>query len=544
MTHYKFSVIRNSYKNFPGRLFLILLTLVSCTGQKKSAAVENPLFKLIDDKTTKITFQNKLADTEKLNILNYLYFYNGAGVAAGDVNKDGLTDLFFVSNQGKNQLYLNKGKFTFQDISEKAGIGGYADWKTGVTMVDVNGDGWLDIYVCAVGNFKGLEGANELYINNGAEPDGTVTFSEKAADYGLDFSGFATQAAFFDYDRDGDLDVYLLNHAVHTARSYDRVTARYLRDNEAGDYLLENQLITAKGAAPKGSVVKFKDVSKQAGIFGAAMGYGLGVAVADFNNDGYDDIYVSNDFHEDDYYYLNNGNGTFTESVKNHFRHLSRFSMGSDAADVNNDGYLDLMTLDMYPEDEKIEKVSMGEDPMDIYLYKLQFGYYNQYSRNCLQLNLSGQKFSDVGLMAGVAATDWSWSTLLADYDNDGLKDIFITNGIVRRPNNLDYIKFASADSMQYASKISKNLDQKAISMMPEGKVHNYLYRGSKDLRFQDKSLAWGFETPAISNGAAYADLDNDGDLDLVTNNINARANIFQNQRNQQLKINFLKVKF
>ncbi|MDQ4140645.1 MAG: VCBS repeat-containing protein, partial [Bacteroidota bacterium] len=421
---------------------------VACTGKKTVPVVENPLFEQADSSKTGITFNNKLQETKDFNILSYLYYYNGAGVAIGDVNQDGLTDLFFVSNQGKNKLYLNKGNFKFQDISESAGIGGFADWKTGVTMADVNGDGWLDIYVCAVGNYKGLEGSNELYINNGVGPDGQVSFTEKAADYGLDFSGFATQAAFFDYDRDGDLDVYLLNHAVHTARSYDRVTARNLRDNEAGDYLLQNQLITNKGAAPKGAPVKFKDVSQEAGIYGAAMGYGLGIAVSDFNHDGWDDIYVSNDFHEDDYYYLNNGNGTFTESVKEHFRHLSRFSMGNDAADINNDGYPDLMTLDMYPEDEKIEKESMGEDPIDIYLYKLQFGYFNQYSRNCLQLNLDGQKFSDIGLMAGVAATDWSWSTLLADYDNDGRKDIFITNGIVRRPNNLDYIKFASADSM------------------------------------------------------------------------------------------------
>ncbi|PSR55465.1 RNA-binding protein [Adhaeribacter arboris] len=543
MTLYKFSVIKNKLFLKVSPFFLLLALAAACTGKKPTTVVQNPLFELVDTTKTNITFANKLQDTKDFNILSYLYYYNGAGVAAGDVNQDGLTDLFFVSNQGKNKLYLNKGNFKFQDISEAAGIEGFADWKTGVTMADVNGDGLLDIYVCAVGNYKGLEGANELYINHGVGSDGQVSFTEKAADYGLDFSGFATQAAFFDYDRDGDLDVYLLNHAVHTARSYDRVTARNLRDNEAGDYFFENQLITKNGSAPKNTPVKFKNVSQEAGIYGAAMGYGLGIAVADFNNDGWDDIYVSNDFHEDDYYYLNNGNGTFTESVKGHFRHLSRFSMGSDAADMNNDGYPDLMTLDMYPEDEKIEKESMGEDPMDIYLYKLQFGYFNQYSRNCLQLNLGGQKFSDIGLMAGVAATDWSWSTLLADYDNDGRKDIFITNGIVRRPNNLDYIKFASADSMQYSANISETLDQKAISMMPEGKVHNYMYRGTSRLRFQDESTNWGFAEPNISNGAAYADLDNDGDLDLITNNINAAAGIYQNQSNKLIKHHYLKVK-
>ncbi|MCJ8164582.1 VCBS repeat-containing protein [Pontibacter sp. E15-1] len=525
--------------------FVLIATALSFSGCKnKDEVSEKALFEPIDSTQTHISFINKLQDTEKLNILSYLYFYNGAGVAAGDVNNDGLTDLYFVANQGDNKLYLNKGDFTFEDVSDAAGVKGYADWQTGVTMADVNGDGWLDMYVSAVGDYKGLEGANELYINNGVDADGQVSFTEMAADYGIDFTGFSTQAAFFDYDRDGDLDMYLLNHAVHTSRSYDRVNARNLRHNEAGDILFENQLITPTGTAPAGQVVKFKNVSEKAGIYGAAMGYGLGVVVADLNNDGWDDLYVSNDFHEDDYYYINNGNGTFTESVKDHFRHLSRFSMGCDAADINNDGYPDVMTLDMFPEDELVEKTSMGEDAFDIFQYKLQFGYFNQYSRNCLQLSHSGQKFSDIGLMAGVAATDWSWSTLLADYDNDGIKDIFISNGIVRRPNNMDYIKFASTDSMYYAPQISKELDDKGVAMMPDGKVHNYLYKGTDSLRFNDKSLSWGFAEPNISNGAVYADLDNDGDLELITNNINHPAGIYKNKGETLLQNNYLKVRF
>ncbi|MDP5140309.1 MAG: VCBS repeat-containing protein [Spirosomaceae bacterium] len=464
------------------------------------------------------------------NILDYLYFYNGGGVASGDINNDGLVDLFFVSNQGKNKLYLNKGvidgKPQFEDISEKAEIGGYSDWKTGVTMADVNADGLLDIYVSAVGNYKGLEGSNELYINNG-----DLTFTEKANEYGLDFTGFATQAAFFDYDKDGDLDCYLLNHAVHNSRSYDRVNTRSLKDNEAGDYLLKNE----NG--------KFVNVSEASGIYQAAMGYGLGISVADINNDGWMDIYVSNDFHEDDYYYINQQDGTFKEGVKDHFAHLSRFSMGSDVADINNDGYQDIMTLDMFPEDETVEKSSVGEDPLDIYFYKLQFGYFNQYSRNCLQLNMGGQKFTDIAPSSNVMATDWSWSTLMADYDGDGLKDIFISNGILRRPNDLDYLKFVVGDSLHYDLPTSPELDQQAIEMMPSGKWHNYFYKGSKDLRFEDKSLVWGFEEKGISNGSTYADLDNDGDLDLITNNLNEPASIYLNKSRELLNNNFIKFK-
>ncbi|WP_345242933.1 VCBS repeat-containing protein [Nibrella saemangeumensis] len=518
------------------------LLLVGC--QQLRSISEKPLFETLDSTQTGISFVNQLKETEKLNLLDYLYFYNGAGVAAGDINNDGLTDLYFVSNQGKNKLYLNKGNFTFEDISEEAGVEGFSDWQTGVTMADVNGDGLLDIYVSAVGNFRGLEGSNELYINNGSRNGGPPTFTEKAADYGLDFTGFSTQAAFFDYDHDGDLDCYLLNHAVHTSRSYDRVSTRHLRHNESGDRLFMNPMAGGKDSLASKKPVKFVDVSEKSGIYGAAMGYGLGISVADINNDGWEDIYVSNDFHEDDYYYLNNGNSTFTETSRQAFAHVSRFSMGNDIADVNNDGYPDIVTLDMYPEDETVEKSSMGEDPLDIYQYKLAYGYMNQYSRNCLQLSLSGQKFMEVGSMAGIAATDWSWSPLLADYDNDGHKDLFVSNGIVHRPNNLDYTKFASDDSLRYAMETSNSLDQRAIAMMPEGKVHNYLYRGTASLRFEDKSQVWGFDMPTFSNGAVYADLDNDGDLDLVTNNINDPAGLHQNQASTLFPNNrFLKVR-
>ncbi len=501
---------------------IILPTLLSCTKEKDDIK----LFEKVNSKDSRVTFTNQLKESKDFGILDYLYFYNGGGVASGDINNDGLTDLYFVSNQGENKLYLNKGDLRFEDITKKSGLEGHADWQTGVTMADVNGDGFLDIYVCAVSNYKGLKGANELYINNKDN-----TFSERAKEYSLDFSGFSTQAAFFDYDKDGDLDCYLLNHAVHTSRSYGKADTRGIKDIEAGDYLYEN----VNG--------KFKDVSQKAGIYQASMGYGLGISVADINNDGWEDIYVSNDFHEDDYYYVNQRNGTFKEEAKTRMGHQSRFSMGSDIADINNDGFLDLMTLDMYPEDEFVEKSSAGEDPLDIYLYKLEFGYFNQYSRNCLQLNMGGQKFIDIAPMAGVSATDWSWSTLMNDFDGDGIKDIFVANGIVKRPNDLNYMKFIMGDSPQNAQFSKQEYDKKAMDLMPEGKVHNYFFKGNENLQFDDKSMSWGFEEANIANGATYADLDNDGDLEIITNNINSEATIYNNQSIEKLGNSFCKIK-
>jgi enediyne biosynthesis protein E4 len=504
---------------------------IGCQSKNEGGNAETPLFKKLSSTSTNINFNNKIIKNDSLTILDYLYYYNGGGVASGDINNDGKTDLYFISNRGENKLYLNEGVMKFKDITQTAGVAGKSNWKTGVAMVDINADGWLDIYVSMVGKYKGLVGKNELYINNQ-----NGTFTEKAAEYGLDFKGFATQAAFFDYDKDGDLDCYILTHAVHSVSSYDRVSARSLRDNEAGDYLLRND----NG--------KFTDVSKKAGIYGAAMGYGLGIVTADVNNDGWDDIYVSNDFHEDDYYYINQKNGTFKESVKEAFRHLSKFSMGCDIADVNNDGFHDVFTTDMHPEDETVEKLSLGEDAYDIYLYKLQFGFYNQYSRNCLQLSHQGKFFSDISMMAGVASTDWSWSPLLADFDNDGVKDLFVSNGITRRPNNMDYIKYLNAgngEMVEHGIPVfgDKMKDQKAIDQMPSGKVPNYIFKGTDGWKFEDKSKAWGFSEATISNGAIYADLDNDGDLDIITNDLDSPAGIYQNQSETVNKQHFLKIK-
>jgi hypothetical protein len=501
---------------------LLLVFFYSCKEEQKAPA----LFETLDSTRTGISFVNKLDPiTNKLSIVDYLYYYNGAGVAAGDINNDGLTDIFFVSNRGDNKLYLNKGDFKFEDITTNAGLKSFAEWKTGVTMADVNGDGFLDIYVCSVANYMGLEGANELYINNG-----NSTFTEAAAEYGLNFSGFSTQSAFFDFDHDGDLDMYLLNHATHTSRSYDKVIARTLQDKDAGDYLFRND----NG--------KYTDISKEAGIYQAPMGYGLGITLADLNNDGWEDIYATNDFHEDDYYYINNHDGTFTESGRAAFHHFSRFSMGVDAADVNNDGYEDIMTLDMSPDEETLEKSSLGDDGWDLFMYKLSFGYHYQFSRNALQINNGGKTFTDWAMLSGVQSTDWSWSPLIEDYNNDGLKDIFITNGIARRPNDLDYLKFSHEDSMLYAPELNTKQLEMAIRRMPEGKAHNYFFEGDSTMVFKDRSADWGMTEKGLSNGAVYADLDNDGDLDLVTNNLNEAVGIYRNRSDQQVQNKFLTV--
>jgi hypothetical protein len=481
-------------------------------------------FSLLQSEDSGITFQNTLVDTKDQNILDYLYYYNGGGVAIGDINNDGLPDIYFTSNQNKNALYLNKGNLQFEDITATAKVAGKSDWNTGVAMADVNNDGLLDIYVCAVVGINGFDGYNELFINNGDN-----TFSESAGKYGLDFDNYSSSAAFFDYDLDGDLDLFLLNHAVHTEESYGKASVREKRKYESGDKLLENQ----NG--------KFVDVSEKAGIFGGPNGYGLGVAISDFNVDGHPDIYISNDFHEDDYYYVNNGDGTFTESVKTYFGHLSKFSMGSDVADINHDGYPDLLTLDMLPDDENILKSSAGDDNLQLQkIRKEQYGYHYQYSRNMLQINQQSEHFTEAGLLSGIAATDWSWSALFADYNQDGQQDVFISNGIPKRPNDLDYIRYISNSQIKKKLENTNLIDQEALSYMPEAKLKNRFYQGEKNLQFKNQTENWVAQKATFSTGAAYGDLDNDGDLDLVTNNINDLASIYINNT----KKNYLKLDF
>lgn len=505
-----------------------MLILSSCVKKEVEIKPAETLFVQLDSTKTGISFKNELVSSNLLNIIEFTYFYNGGGVATADFNNDGLEDIYLISNQNQNKLYLNKGGLEFLDITKKSGVAGSSDWNTGVTVADVNNDGYLDIYVCAVTGFAELKGRNELFINNG-----DLTFTESATQYGLDFNTYATQAVFFDYDHDGDLDCYLLNYALEESENYVPIEKGRIQDSLSGDYILRND----NG--------KFKNVTIESGILQSKIGFGLSISIADFNNDGWEDIYVANDFHEDDYYYLNQKDGTFKECGRDYFKHFSRFSMGSDAADINNDGYFDIINLDMYPEQRSIEKMSVGEDPFNIYSYKLSYGYYNQYSKNSLQLNNLGKGFSDISSFSGVAATDWSWASLFADFDNDGFKDLFISNGIPKRPNDLDFIDFV----LNYQKRDPATIDldaylTEALGKMPSGKYHDFIYKGTDSLKFIDKSKEWGFNTPTVSNGTTYTDLDNDGDLDLVVNRLNEQVGVYENKLNEKSENNYLKIKF
>ena len=514
--------VKKEIKVLSAALVFICLSAIPAFSQQ-------PLFKLLSSKETSIKFSNDINETESLNVLSYEYFYNGGGVATGDINNDGLTDIFFTGNMGSNKLYLNLGHMKFKDITKEACPeleGRSGAWKTGVTMADVNGDGLLDMYVCYSGKTDNETRRNQLFINQGNNK-----FKEEAKAYGLDDPGYSTQAAFFDYDNDGDLDMFLLNHNIKKIDNME--LARY---KDQTDDLASNKLFRNDGG-------HFTDVSKKAGIVQNPLTFGLGVAIADVDKDGWPDIYVTNDYNEPDYLYINNHDGTFTEKSKQIFRHLSHFSMGVDIADFNNDGLPDVMTLDMLPEDNHRQKSLQLEENYESFALMQSQGLYKQYMRNMLQLNNGDGTFSEIGQLAGVSNTDWSWCPLIADFDNDGYKDIFVSNGYLRDYTNKDFLRYWGDYKIKKAMASEPFLLMDLIKAMPSTKLPNYIFRNNHDLTFANKQAEWGLDQATISNGAVYVDLDNDGDLDLVINNINQPASVYQNMSRENNNTNYLAIK-
>ncbi|MGA1030455.1 MAG: VCBS repeat-containing protein [Flavobacteriaceae bacterium] len=477
---------------------------------------ESPIpFKLLSSDQTGIAFSNDLSYTDDFNVYKYRNFYNGGGIAVGDVNNDGLVDLYFSANQKPNELYLNQGNFTFKRVTEEAKVAGTKAWSTGVTMVDVNADGWLDIYVCNSGDVAGDNKQNELFINN---QDGT--FTEAAAEYGLDDRGFSTHAVFFDYDKDGDLDVYLLNNSYQAIGSFDlRRNERPKRDQLGGDKLMRNE----NG--------KFIDVSEESGIYGSVIGFGLGVTVGDVNNDHWEDIFISNDFFERDYLYLNQQNGTFKEVLTQQMKSISGASMGADMADIDNDGDNDIFVTEMLPVDyQRLKSVTTFED-WNRYQYNVKNGYHHQFTRNMLHRNNANGTFSEVGRLAGVEATDWSWGALFFDMNNDGLKDLFVSNGIYKDLTDQDYLQYISNEEVVNALMEENKVNfEKLIDIIPSEKVPNQAFINRGNALFEPAQYL-GLNTPSFSNGSVYTDLDNDGDLDLVVNNVNMEAFVYENQQ-------------
>jgi len=498
-------------------IILLIFALVGCTGVNDESP--KTLFTWIDPESSNVNFVNQLDYIEEFNIYRYRNFYNGGGVALGDINNDELIDIYFISNMNKNRLYLNRGYFQFEDITERAGVGGIRAWSTGVSMADVNGDGWLDIYVSNSGDIKGDNKQNELFINQG-----DLTFTERAEEFGIADEGFSTHGAFFDYDKDGDLDLYLLNNSYQAIGSFNLSdNQRLKRDPVGGDKLYRND----------GQV--FKDVSIEAGIFGSIIGFGLGVTVGDIDLDGWMDIYVSNDFFERDYIYINNRDGTFTEKLTEMMRSISAASMGADMADVNNDGYAEIFVTDMIPEPDYRLKTKTTFDSWDTYNDAVVNDYYHQFTRNMLQLNNTDGTFSEIGRLLGVFATDWSWGALIFDMNNDGFKDLFVANGIYQDLTDQDYIQYFSNPRIMRMIITENNVDYvKLIEAIPSEKIPNYAFSNQGNFDFVNQAEEWGLATPSFSNGSAYGDLDNDGDLDLVVNNVNMPAFIYRNNSTER----------
>jgi hypothetical protein len=512
-------------------VFLLGLLLLPACQQGEPRASDPPpvekLFTAIPAAYSGIDFVNQLTYTEEFNPYTYRNFYNGAGVGLGDLNNDGLIDIYFCGNLEDNKLYLNEGDFRFRDVTAQAGVACPRVWSTGVSLADVNGDGWLDIYVCKSGDPKGENRHNELFINSGKlDEKGVPTFTEQAEAYGIADKGLSSHAAFFDYDRDGDLDCYLLNNSFRPVGKYDlQKNQREIRDPLGG-----NKLYRLDGE-------KYTDVSEEAGIYGSVIGFGLGVTVGDLNRDGWPDIFVSNDFFERDYLYLNQQDGTFKECLETYIRETAMGAMGADLADLNNDGYPEIFVTDMLPEDDARMKTKTNFENWDKYQINLRQGYYHQFTRNVLQLNMGpspdpkdpGVYFSEVGRLAGVNATDWSWGALIFDMDNDGMKDIFVANGIYKDLTDQDYINFYSPSKVREVLFEEKGGISALIEAMPSQALPNYAFQNQGRLRFENQAQAWGLDAPSFSNGSAYGDLDNDGDLDLVTNNVNMPPFLYRN---------------
>jgi hypothetical protein len=510
----------------------ILVTIASC-GDKKEKSSDSTLFKLLEPDFTNIDFNNKIEENFEHNVLNYPAHYNGGGVAIADINNDGLEDIYFSANLYANKLYLNRGNMQFEDITAVAGVAGREhSWTNGINMVDVNGDGLTDIFVCYSGKLPGESRKNQLFINKGLNKDGLPTFTDEAETYGLADSAYSTQAHFFDYDKDGDLDLLLVNENIRVISDLDDITIQKLQntpDAQFGTKFYKND----NGV--------FKDVTREAGIHSSALSYGLSANIADINGDGWSDIYLSNDYAIPDYVYINQGDGTFTNQLNNTLEHISLYSMGSDISDINNDGLVDIYTLDMLPEDNRRQKLLASFDNYEGFELNLRNGLYYQYMRNMLHLNNGNGSFSEIGQVAGISNTDWSWTPLLADYDNDGLKDLLVTTGYLRDVTNLDVIKYNSTYFQSINGEVNPKQILAMINRMPSSNVKNYIYRNQGDLTFANMSTSWGLDHASNSNGAAYADLDNDGDLDLVINNINAPAFIYQNRSDSTS--GYLKVK-
>ena len=490
--------------------FLIISGFISCNSKK-----ENTLFELLPSSKTNVYFQNNLEYTEELNPYTYRNFYNGGGVGIGDFNNDSLQDIFFTGNLVSNKLYLNKGNFEFEDITDKSGLNSKDIWSTGVSVVDINHDGYLDIYVCKSGPPGGERRNNELFINNG-----DLTFTESSKAYGLDNEGLSTHAAFFDFDNDGDLDCYLLNNTIKSIGiGLDMVKNLRKIDSNQGNKLLRND----NGF--------FVDISKEARIYTSDIGFGLGVTVGDINLDGWSDMFISNDFFEKDYLYINNQNGTFSESLEDYLNEISMGSMGADMADLNNDGFSEIFVTEMLPDrhDRRVSKAVF--DSWDKYQFSLNQGYFHQFNRNALQLNNQNNSFSEISRITGLDATDWSWGALIFDMDNDGNKDVFVANGIYKDLLDQDYVNFlANPSIISNMIKSEKEPVKKLIDMIPSEPLTNFAFKNLGSLKFDNVSEEFGFDNKTFSNGSAYGDFDNDGDLDLVINNVNMLSNIYENK--------------